>query len=184
VFERSTELTFRVLFTKLADELGISVGYTSSSQSRKITHRSNYLDIETLTEQLTSKLIHLLDAEADLDEDKKFYGNLRDAFNAFDEDGSGELAYQEFKEVCKFLGSPTKEAEIKALFLSTDTDNSGVLDFAEVAVAIMGPEKAMKYSMASSLTKANNLVDSVSGAFASFKGSLSEMAHDADERAR
>ena len=31
LFERNSELTFRVLFTRLADELGISVGYISSS---------------------------------------------------------------------------------------------------------------------------------------------------------
>ena len=142
------------------------------------------MEIESLTEVLTDKLIDLLDASAELDEDKKFYTNLRDAFNAFDEDGSGELSYTEFKEVCKFLGSPTKEDEIKALFQKTDADNSGVLDFSEVAMSIMGPEKAMKYSLPSNLRKANDLVDSVSGAFSTFKGSLTELAADAEERAR
>merc|ERR1711937_724238 len=43
--QRSSELTFRVLFTRLADELGISVGYSSSSSRRKIYHRQQVLNV-------------------------------------------------------------------------------------------------------------------------------------------
>ena len=104
--------------------------------------------------------------------------------HAFDAEGSGELSFTEFKEVCKFLGKPTTESDIQALFQHADADRSGILDFDEVAVAIMGHEAATKHGLMNSLTKANDLVDSVAGAFASFKGSLAEMGANADQRAR
>jgi hypothetical protein len=47
-------LTFRVLFSTLADELGVSVGYRSSSQRRKVAHRQNFLSFEKLTTDLKS----------------------------------------------------------------------------------------------------------------------------------
>eukprot|EP00492_Amphilonche_elongata_P000673 TRINITY_DN1383_c0_g1_i2.p1 TRINITY_DN1383_c0_g1~~TRINITY_DN1383_c0_g1_i2.p1 ORF type:complete len:306 (+),score=85.22 TRINITY_DN1383_c0_g1_i2:388-1305(+) len=182
--DRGTELTFRVLFSTLADELGVSVGYRSSSKRRNIAKRTAFLQFEALTTDLTTKLINLLDVGVEMDDERKFYDNLRDAFNAFDADGSGELSYNEFKEVCKFLGKPTSESEISALFQAADTDRSGILDFDEVASAIMGEAAAQKHGLMNSLTKANDLVDSVSGAFASFKGSLAELGASADERAR
>ena len=78
IFERANELTFRVLFTKLADELGVSVGFRSSSQRRKISHRQAYLQFEQLADGLSNKLLKLLDEDEDFDEESKFYENLRD----------------------------------------------------------------------------------------------------------
>ena len=157
---------------------------TDLAPSAEIWRRNAFLQFESLTTDLTTKLINLLDVQTEFDDERKFYDNLRDAFNAFDADGSGELNYSEFKEVCKFLGKPTQENEINALFQAADADRSGILDFDEVAVAIMGPEAAEKHGLMNSLTKANDLIDSVSGAFASFKGKLAEMRANANERAR
>lgn len=113
--------------------------------------------------------------QTEFDDERKFYDNLRDAFDA---DGSGELELQ------RIQGSMQIPYEINGLFQAADADRSGILDFDEVAVAIMGPEAAEKHGLMNSLTKANYLVDSVSGAFASFKGQFAEMRANANERAR
>ena len=114
--------------------MGVSVGYRFSFKRRNIAKRTAFLQFEALI----TDLINLLDVQTELDDERKFYDNLPDGFNAFDADGSGKLNYNEFKEVCKFLGKPTQENEISALFQAADADRSGILDFNEVAVAIMG----------------------------------------------
>ena len=73
-----------------------------------------------------------------------------------------------------FLGNPTKEEEIHAAFYGADLDASGVLDFDEVAISIMGAERAQKFDVLTQLIRSNELVDSVSGAFKTFQGSLGE----------
>jgi len=66
---------------------------------------------------------------------------LKDTFNAFDKDGSAELAFAEYSEAWKFLGQPGNDADIKRAFDSVDVDGSGLVAWDEFVFSIMG-EKA------------------------------------------
>merc|ERR1711997_858936 len=49
---------------------------------------------------------------------------LRDAFNEFDKDNSGEMGVGEFTQAWSFLGLKGTPEEIADAFASVDTDNS------------------------------------------------------------
>ena len=49
-------------------------------------------------------------------EKEKVYNTLKDTFDAFDKDGSAEMAYEEYRESWKFLNRPGSELDIRAAF--------------------------------------------------------------------
>ena len=53
---------------------------------------------------------------------------MKNTFDAFDNDGSGQLNFSEFKEAWKFLNRPGGDQEIKKAFDSQDVDGSGFVD--------------------------------------------------------
>merc|ERR1719210_2969178 len=77
---------------------------------------------KTLKEALESLLDEKL-VETD-PEEAAFFERLRDTFNAFDGDGSGELQFPEYVEAWKFLNQPGGEQQMKQAFDSVDVDNS------------------------------------------------------------
>ena len=64
---------------------------------------------------LSKKDIPAKDPEA-----MKVYKTLVDTFNAFDNDGSAELGFSEYKDAWKFLGRPGSDDEIAKAFNSVD----------------------------------------------------------------
>merc|ERR1711879_893184 len=62
--------------------------------------------------------------------------HLTDAFNKFDEDGSGQLGQWEFTQAWFFLGLKGTSDEIDEAFKSVDTNNSGLVDLQEFQKAI------------------------------------------------
>lgn len=63
-------------------------------------------------------------------------------FNKFDEDGSGEMEYPEFKQAYFALGLNGSEAEIREAFKKVDVDNSGKVDRVEFSEAVKGSRMA------------------------------------------
>lgn len=63
---------------------------------------------------------------------------LRECFNAFDADGSGEIDSKEIKEVCKQLGIDATKDEINELMGAADADGNGKISFDEFKKAVMG----------------------------------------------
>jgi len=58
---------------------------------------------------------------------------FREAFNAFDKDGGGDIDKVELKELFKSLGRAPSEEELDAMIKVADTDGNGTIDFFEFA---------------------------------------------------
>jgi Ca2+-binding EF-hand superfamily protein len=59
---------------------------------------------------------------------------LKDAFNLFDRDGSGQV---EFNELSKILGTDVSVQELGDLFKEVDLDGNGTMDFEEFKTMMM-----------------------------------------------
>merc|ERR1712053_30631 len=84
--------------------------------------------------------------------DEEINAHLKQAFNKFDKDSSGELGEWEFTQAWFFLGLKGSEDEIKESFKSVDTNNSGLVDIDEFISAIKGSRMA-ELSLGSLLSK-------------------------------
>merc|ERR1712048_1030572 len=78
--------------------------------------------------------------------------HLTEAFNKFDEDGSGEMGNWEFTQAWLFLGLKGTEEEIKDAFKSVDKNNSGLIDLNEFKTAIKA-ERLMELNLSQVLDK-------------------------------
>merc|ERR1712084_184752 len=66
---------------------------------------------------------------ADITEEQK--QEIKEAFDLFDTDGSGNIDSKELKVAMRALGFEPKREEIKKLISEVDKDGSGVIDFPE-----------------------------------------------------
>ncbi|CAH1787050.1 unnamed protein product [Owenia fusiformis] len=57
---------------------------------------------------------------------------MREVFNGFDKDGSGEVDKAEMDQVFKEMGKHLSEAEIARMIQLADTDGSGTLNISEL----------------------------------------------------
>ena len=106
---------------------------------------------------------------------------LKDTFNAFDNDGSAQLGFPEYKEAWKFLNRPGTEEDIRNCFDSVDVDGSGLVEWSEFAFSLMGA-KAQEYGALADLEKLSTLMDRTAGLFSQFQSSLQEMQGSTEER--
>merc|ERR550534_1818009 len=111
-----------------------------------------------------------------------YYKQLKDTFNAFDGDGSGQLGFPEYVEAWKFLNRPGGPDEIKKAFDSVDIDGSGVCDWNEFAFSLMG-ESALAFGPLAELELLNELLDSTSNLLTSLNEGLADSAKMIEERA-
>jgi len=65
----------------------------------------------------------------ELSEERK--AELREAFDLFDADGSGQIEFKELKAAFKAMGFDTPKAELRKMFDDVDTDGSGEIGFDE-----------------------------------------------------
>ncbi len=56
---------------------------------------------------------------------------IKSDFDYFDEDSSGKLDIQEFRNLFKVIAPDSKRSEADAGFQAIDTDHSGAIDFEE-----------------------------------------------------
>ena len=56
---------------------------------------------------------------------------IREAFNMFDEDGSGEIDYKEFKKLIKSLGYNWSNEKIAEIIRQFDTNQNGLIEIEE-----------------------------------------------------
>ena len=57
---------------------------------------------------------------------------LKEGFNLFDADGSGNIDFKELKAAFKALGFQVPKEELRKMFNDVDTDGSGEIEFPEV----------------------------------------------------
>jgi Ca2+-binding EF-hand superfamily protein len=71
---------------------------------------------------------------------------MRETFDKFDRNSSGELNLLEYKKAWKFLGKPGTDADMEAAFKGVDIDNSGYIEWDEFVFSLQG-EEAQKYGI-------------------------------------
>ena len=64
--------------------------------------------------------------------------DIKEAFDAFDADGSGAITGDEIKKVCEQLGVDASGSEVNELISQADTDGDGKIQYDEFKKAIMG----------------------------------------------
>ena len=67
---------------------------------------------------------------------------LKEAFDLFDADGSGEIDFRELKAAFKALGFQVPKEELKKMFDAVDTDGSGQIEFPEFLQMMTGKMSA------------------------------------------
>ena len=56
---------------------------------------------------------------------------IKEAFDLFDTDGSGDIEMKELKVAMRALGFEPKKDEISKMMMAVDTDGSGAIDYDE-----------------------------------------------------
>lgn len=63
---------------------------------------------------------------------------IKQVFDEFDADGSGQIDKDEIRKVCERLGVEVSEADIADLIKSADDNGDGKISFAELKKAVTG----------------------------------------------
>merc|ERR1712038_1054370 len=187
--ERLMELNLSQVLGKLGVELGNNAAKFESFKATETRRRLMKQQYEENVAKTTKEIIQKLAVMSSVDvptrdpQKERMYNTLRDTFNAFDSDGSGELGYPEYVEAWKFLNRPGDEAEIKKTFDSVDVDGTQTVEWAEFAFTLMG-DSALEFGPLADLELLNTLLNDTAGLLSSLKGDLAAMGEDNAERAK
>jgi Ca2+-binding EF-hand superfamily protein len=122
------------------------------------------------------------DAQADKDtEGASFYKQLNETFDAFDKDGSGELAFPEYTAAWRFLNQPGSSTDIRNAFNSVDVDRSGLVDRDEFILSIMGP-KANDFGPIADMDRLDSLMDGLLALIERHGAELADLSKSGTER--
>jgi Ca2+-binding EF-hand superfamily protein len=122
------------------------------------------------------------DAQADKDtEGASFYKQLNETFDAFDKDGSGELAFPEYTAAWRFLNQPGSSTDIRNAFNSVDVDRSGLVDRDEFILSIMGP-KANDFGPIADMDRLDSLMDGLLALIERHGAELADLSKSGAER--
>merc|ERR1712147_101976 len=94
-------------------------------------------------------------------------GEIKEAFDLFDTDGSGEIDSKELKVAMRALGFEPKKEEIQKMISDIDKDGNGDIDFEEFLG--MMPAKMGERDSREEILKAFRLVDDDETGKISFK---------------
>merc|ERR1719290_410233 len=71
--------------------------------------------------------------------------DLQLAFKMFDVDGDGYVCAEDLKHIMKSLGNDLSDEEIRTIYSHLDTDDNGLIDFAEFeSIKILLSRKSIK----------------------------------------
>ena len=73
--------------------------------------------------------------------DQAILDDLKNLFDAFDDDESGELDEDEVGALIAQMGTPLSKEEVAGLFRIMDADASGAVDFREFATVVLHQKK-------------------------------------------
>merc|ERR1719499_2221872 len=171
--EKLDELNLNLIVSKMGAELGVKMGdlrnnkerykaFELTAQRRRLMKQKMEEDMQKNLSVLVDKICGLLNEPIPDPDGRKYYATMMDTFNAFDNDGSGQLNFSEFKEAWRFLQKPGDDRRIKNAFDNQDVDGSKHVDVNEFAFAMMG-EQALKYGPLADMELLNSMLDRVSG---------------------
>lgn len=169
---RLTELNMNVLLDAMGVQLGSIAdrfGAFSATQARRRQQRKTME--ATLAERLSdcvNSLCSITGKPRDTDK-AEIHREMRETFDKFDRNGSGELNLEEYKKAWKFLGKEGTDEDITAAFTGVDIDNSGYIEWDEFVFSLQG-EEAMKYGLLADMEVMLALLDEISTDLAELRG--------------
>jgi len=161
---RLTELNMNVLLEAMGVQLGTVADRYKAFSATQARRRNQRKTMEaTLAERLgecvgmlcsiTGKPRDMQKAEAQRE--------MRETFDKFDRNSSGELNLLEYKKAWKFLGKPGTDADMEAAFKGVDIDNSGYIEWDEFVFSLQG-EEAQKYGLLADMEVTLQLLEEIS----------------------
>jgi len=173
---RLTELNMNVVLEAMGVQLGTVAdrfGAFSATQSRRRNQRKTME--ATLGERLSdcvNSLCAITGKPRDMDK-AEINREMRETFDKFDRNGSGELNLEEYKKAWKFLGKEGTDDDITTAFTGVDIDNSGFIEWDEFVFSLQG-EEAMKYGLLADMEVMLALLDEISTDLAELRGDRSD----------
>merc|ERR1712223_1748895 len=191
--EKLDELNLNLIVNKMGAELGVEMGalrnnkeaykaFEMTAQRRRLMKKQMEEDMQKNLSILVDKICGLLSEPIPDPDGRKLYQTMIDTFNAFDNDGSGQLNFSEFKEAWRFLQKPGDDRRIKSAFDNQDVDGSGHVGQNEFAFALMG-ENALKYGPLADMELLNGMLDQVSGNMMAQLAAEGSMKKSAEQQA-
>jgi len=146
---------------------------TGSAEERAKSNARLKSRLESVKGQISGESNALLSQMMDIDpssfmSEAEIDAHLTEAFNKFDEDGSGRLGKWEFAQAWLFLGLKGTEEEINEAYEGVDTDGSGVIDINEFKTAIKG-ERMVELNLKNVLGKMGVQLNDMGGEYERFK---------------
>ena len=129
------------------DRIGIKI-QLETMESDITVDEDGAVDQQSLSEYVAPMLygknfVKLPLAVEDLTEDQ--IQDIREAFEMFDVDGSGDIDVSELMSAMRALGMKPKEGEVKAMIAEVDDDGGGTIDFQEFLM-MMAPRMDEKHN--------------------------------------
>merc|ERR1719204_648151 len=160
---RLPELNLNLLMEAMGVQLGsISDRFNAFSNTQR-RRRSQRKTMEATLADRLSEMVGVLcqiTGKPRDTEGAELNREMRETFDRFDRNGSGELNLEEYKKAWKFLGRPGSDEEIVAAFKGVDVDNSGYIEWEEFVFSLQGDEAA-KYCLLADIEKMLELLAEV-----------------------
>jgi len=160
---RLPELNLKVVMESIGVHLtGLMDKWNSFSSTQQRRRKQRKTMEATLAERL-SEMVDVLSQITGKPRDAgaaEAHREMRETFERFDRNGSGELNLEEYKKAWKFLGRPGTDEEIVSAFKGVDVDNSGFIEWEEFVFSLQGDEAA-KYGLLADMEKMLELLAEV-----------------------
>merc|ERR1711953_1500711 len=185
--ERMLELSLTTVLQKMGVEIGNTESrfraFKDTEKRRRLMKKEWEARVSELTAVIVKQLAGLSKKPVPQKDEKleKMYITLRDTFNAFNNDGSAELGFSEYKEAWAFLNRPGGPDEVKRTFDSIDVDGTGFIEWNEFAFSLMG-EGALKFGPLADLELLQSLLSDTAHLLVGMQGDLDEANMSVAER--
>jgi len=173
---RLTELNMNVLLEAMGVQLGSVADRYAAFNSTQARRRKQRKTMEaTLAERLGDVVTMLCSITGKPRDTAKAaaQAEMRETFDKFDRNGSGELNLVEYKKAWKFLGKPGTEEDMQAAFKGVDIDNSGYVEWDEFVFSLQG-EEAQKYGLLADMEVTLSLLEEISTDLKVMRGERTE----------
>lgn len=173
---RLTEMNMNVILSAMGVHIESLAGRFNAFNSTQQRRRGQRKSMEaTLADRLgacVDSLCKITGKPRDMAK-AEMHREMRETFDKFDRNGSGELNLVEYKKAWKFLGKPGTEQEMEEAFKSVDIDNSGFVEWDEFVFSLEG-EEASKYGLLADMEITLTLLDEINDDLRVLRGERSD----------